>query len=643
MKKYNFIETTTNRNSNGEKTRISFWFTTEKRDIACLLYSIYIKSMMEGHILRFNIDNTKKCYVDKLESGLNKEIKRKEDSRLYKKAHLKYFKDNPIISKIFKEVSEELDKEIHNIKSLIVDITKKSPLFDSKELLKLCVDNKHYVTISAKDIYSSVININYRLDGLFSKNIEVPFNPTSTLKERIIEEVKDFEREYNINVIPKIFNSSSSDRFDKNIEILTVLKIFMKDTTVSSIELNPMVPLNTFIYTPLEYTTAPFDLDTFYLDIKVTRRIQDVEATSGYLLMREPKLGESLLHHSLMSVFSTYKLYKYEPKNNSIKINSEGIKLRPLLGNRAELVIPTRSDSIIESFSFSKICLELCKLLGKDMSKLMNCEYNIGHLIGFVYDNKISKLYDSDTLEQLNKKQEEEVYNPFINEIINIFNNSHEDQIKNFEKYGRFSKINQIKASVAYNFRNLLAELNNKYLASNIIVSDASCYLISDCELLKNPTEYSTMEAVLLNNTEKHLTQVLSLRDTLTIMLHCNTKDGKIIIRTMDVLLTKNGPIISRMLADGKVCRDTKKFASIQENLKELLGGYLYGLLKFLGKLLYIYDLLNDNERGIQYLDISRDGENIETIVDLVYSPVKDRYEDCIKRLRFNIDSCQED
>ena len=110
----------------------------------------------------------------------------------------------------------------------------------------------------------------------------------------------------------------------------------------------------------------------------------------------------------------------------------------------------------------------------------------------------------------------------------------------------------------------------------------------------------------------------------------------------MDVLLTKNGPIISRMLADGKVYRDTKKFASIQENLKELLGGYLYGLLKFLGKLLYIYDLLNDNERGIQYLDISRDGENIETIVDLVYSPVKDRYEDCIKRLRYNIDSCQE-
>ena len=83
----------------------------------------------------------------------------------------------------------------------------------------------------------------------------------------------------------------------------------MKDTTVSSIELNPMVPLNTFIYTPLEYMTAPFDLDTFYLDIKVTRRIRDVEATSGYLLMREPKLGESLLHHSLMSVYTTYKLY----------------------------------------------------------------------------------------------------------------------------------------------------------------------------------------------------------------------------------------------------------------------------------------------------------------------------------------------
>ena len=76
-----------------------------------------------------------------------------------------------------------------------------------------------------------------------------------------------------------------------------------------------------------------------------------------------------------------------------------------------------------------------------------------------------------------------------------------------------------------------------------------------------------------------------------------------------------------------------------QDNLEELLGEYLYGLLKFLGKLLYIYDLLNDDVRDIQYISITKDGETIDNVLDLVYNPVKDTYKEYIKRLRYNAES----
>ena len=205
--------------------------------------------------------------------------------------------------------------------------------------------------------------------------------------------------------------------------------------------------------------------------------------------------------------------------------------------------------------------------------------------------------------------------------------------------YGRFSKIEQIKASVAYNFRNLLAELNNRYLVSNTIVSEANCHMIADCELLKSSAEVNVIDIILFNDMGKQLTEVLSLKDKLSFIMHCTTKDGKIIIRSFDVLLTKNGPVISSMMVGGEIYRDTKMFTSIQDNLEELLGEYLYGLLKFLGKLLYIYDLLNDDVRDIQYISITKDGETIDNVLDLVYNPVKDTYKEYIKRLRYNAES----
>ena len=633
MKKYNFKETAIKRISDEEKVKISFWFTTEQRDTACITYTRYMGVMTVEHSMLFNIDDSKRYYVNKLESGLNKEIKSVEDNPDCENTIIKYFKNNPTVSRIFEQVSKELDKEVPKRKLLIVDVTKQSPMFDSKELLKLHIDNKHYVTIFAKDIYSSIINITYRLDGLFTKNMEVALNPINTLKERIIEEVKDFERENDISVMSRFLNSSASDRFIKNIDILVFLKKGRKDNTVSSIEVNPMVPCSQIQH---KYMVAPYDINEFYLDIKITRRKQGSDVTTGYVLMREHKVDE-LIHHYPILRYYTYKLYTYNPRKIVIKDNDNGAKLRSLTGKNAELVLPTRDiDYTLETFSFRKVCLELCTRLGKFVSSLMNCELNIGHLLEAVYDNRISKLYDSDILKQLNEEQESQVYAPFIDEIIDTFDNSYEDKIK---YYGRFSKIEQIKASVAYNFRNLLAELNNRYLVSNTIVSDASCYMIADCELLKRSAEVNVIDIILFNDMGKQLTEVLSLKDKLSFSMHCTAKDGKIIIRSFDVLLTKNGPVISSMMVGGEIYRDTKMFTSIQDNLEELLGEYLYGLLKFLGKLLYIYDLLNDDVRDIQYISITKDGETIDNVLDLVYNPVKDTYKEYIKRLRYNAES----
>lgn len=190
MKKINFMEVTKGNGSKGNETKVSFEFTSEDRNEACLKYSIlktlarvdtYANLMTVEHSLTFKIDDTKEYYVNKLESGLNKELRRQEREGGYDKDVLKYFKNNPTISEIFEKVSEELDKDKPKNEASIKDITKENPLFDSKELLKLCVDNKHYVTLSVDNIYECIISINYKLDGKVSKNITVPLQPSNTL------------------------------------------------------------------------------------------------------------------------------------------------------------------------------------------------------------------------------------------------------------------------------------------------------------------------------------------------------------------------------------------------------------------------------------------------------------------------------
>ena len=119
-------------------------------------------------------------------------------------------------------------------------------------------------------------------------------------------------------------------------------------------------------------------------------------------------------------------------------------------------------------------------------------------------------------------------------------------------------------------------------------------------------------------------------------MVHLNTKSGKTVIRIMEVLLTKDGPIVSSITTDKK-CTDTTKFSSVQYNLKDLLGEYLYGLLTFLGKLLYIYELLDDDaSRGVLYLNTTKDGETSENVVELTYYPVEGTYIKYLKDLRYN-------
>lgn len=51
-----------------------------------------------------------------------------------------------------------------------------------------------------------------------------------------------------------------------------MLKRFTKDTTITAVEVNPMTNAP-FVN---EYMTVPIDPRTFYLDIKVTRKVQDI-------------------------------------------------------------------------------------------------------------------------------------------------------------------------------------------------------------------------------------------------------------------------------------------------------------------------------------------------------------------------------
>ena len=644
MEKYNFVEIENGKDKiKGDGTKISFWFTSEDRKEACLVYSIfktltrvdvYTNLMTVEHSITFKLDDTRVYYVNKLECGLRDEILEQEKNGKYDKNVLAFFKDNPTISEIFEKVSDELEGNNPKKDVSIIDITKENPLFDSKELLKLFVDNKHFITLSTDNVYNCIINIKYKLEGLLTKNITVPLIPSNTLIERMIEAVKDYEKDNNVYILPKFLNESVSDRFAKNIELLKVFRRSMKDTTITSIKVNPMsnAPFQH------EFMSVPIDPRTFYLDIKVTRKVQDEEITNGYVLMREYKIGESLMHHYYLERMYMNTLYRYEP-DKKVDENDIYIKLRPLDRNGEELVISQDGyRSSLKSMSFGKVSYELCKLLGKDMEELMNAEYAIGSLIGFVYNNEIRKPYDSDVLDQINETQIREVYAPFIEEVINVFSNEYDEY---FKAFGRFSKIDQVRSSVVYNFRSLLAELNDE-LACNTIVSEAdSTITTDDCEYLRTNEVYKTIETKLSKDTGKTLTQITSLRDSLHFYIHLITKSGKTVIRIMEILLTKDGPIVSCIIGSKKY-RDTKKFKGVQDSLKMLLGDYLYGLLTFLGKLLYIYELLDNNIRNIQYINVTEDGETTENVVTLSYEPVKDIYLEYIKKLRYKIEPEEE-
>ena len=646
MKKYNFTEITQgNYSAKGKDTRISFWFTDKDRKEACITYGIYepltsdegyTSFMTIKHNIRFNLDDEKEFYVNKLDSGLKKEIERQEKSDKYNNNDvLKYFKNNPTINEIFEKVSDELDsgterKESKVKKIFIMDITKENPLFNSKELLKLCAEDKYYVTISLEDFRSKNLRVWYNLKGLGGVGIGIPVKlyPIESLTNRIIKAVSKFEKDNDIDIIPRFFNSFTSKKFDRNIEILKRITNYTKDTNITSIEINPMKVKTTF---PDDiFITVPIDPNVFYLDIKVTREKDGKENTEGYILMRERI--DSIMHHVLTARSYNIALYKYKP-GKKVKDNDVYTKLVPLKGDIEEMTLSRYNYfSSFKSLSFRKVSFELCKYLYKDVSSLVNSEYHIANLIGLIYDDKVEKPYDSVYLDRLNEDQLNNVYDPFIEEVISTFKGEYDKQIK---LYGRFSKKEQIKASVVYNFRNLLAELDDK-LYEHTVVSEADCMLITDCEVLNGPAKINTIEVKLYKDLNKSLTQITSLRDSLTFMMHMNTESGKTIIRMMEVLLTKDGPVVSSITSNKKYT-DTKKFSSVQFNIQNLLGEYLYGLLTFLGKLLYIYELLdNDVRRGVQFLNTTDDEETTESVAKISYHEVEGTYIKYLKELRYN-------
>ena len=509
--------------------------------------------------------------------------------------------------------SEELEKDETGIELPVKDITKETPLFDSKELLKLCVGNKHYVTLSTDSIYNSTINIKYELEGLPTTNISVPISPTHNLIKRIVSTIEDYEKDNNVNILQTFLMSSKYVKFVRSIELLKQFATCMKDTSVSSIELNP-------IYNNI----TKVDSKVFYLDIKVTRKIQDTEVTNGYVLMRDllPEV-KPLMHHYPFEKLYMSSLYRYDP-DKKININDSN----SLKDNMESLV---SSNNFSTNMSFGKICSELCKCLGKELTEMVNPEYHIGSILAMMYGDKVQIIYDTDVLNQLNKTQQREVYRPFIKEIIDVYNNEYDDYLKSL---GRFSKSDQVKSSIAYNFRNLLAELDNR-LVTHTIFSEADIMLITECEALNNSEDYKSIEITLSTDMTKRLTQVVSLRDNLSFFMKLKAKSGETAMVIMEVLLTKDGPIISKIISN-KDYKDTTKFSSVQDNLKTLLGYYLYGLLEFLGKILYIYNLLNGDVCEVQYINIAKDGETIYNIAELAYEPtesVGDTYVEHIKKL----------
>ena len=378
----------------------------------------------------------------------------------------------------------------------------------------------------------------------------------------------------------------------------------MKDTSVSSIELNPIYNIST-----------RNDPKVFYLDIKVTRKVLDTEVTNGYVLMRDrlPEMKPLIHHYPFEKVYMSI-LCRYNPDENI---------------NLVELLTSYRDFRT--EISFGKICLELCKCLGKELTEMVNPEYHIGSILAMVYDDKVQIVYDSDVLNQLNETQQQEVYRPFIKEIIDVCDNEYDDYLKTL---GRFSRLDQVKASIAYNFRNMLAELNDR-LVTHMVVSESDTMLITDCEALKGSEEYKSIEVTLSTDMTKRLSQVTSLRDNLSFFMNIKTKSGETAMVIMEVLLTKDGPIVSKIISN-KDYEDTKKFSSIQDNLQTLLGHYLYGLLEFLGKILYIYDLLNGDVCDVQYINITKDGETISNVVEFAYEPIEavgDVYVEHIKKL----------
>lgn len=650
MKKYNFTEMKhfNKEVKNGGETKISFWFTDEDRKEACITYGTYnniasaegyTSFMTVEHRITFKLDDEKEYYVNKLESGLKKELKRQEDDDKYGKDLLPLFKDNSTISAIFEKVSEKLDGKVSKVKEIfIMDITKENPLFNSKELLKLCAEEKYYVTISLEDFRSQNLRVWYNLKGEGGVGIGIPvaLNPTHNLINRIVEAVSKFEEDNNIDIIPRFFDAFTSKKFIKNLDILKNVDYDVRYTDITSIEINPMKVKFTF---PEDiFVTKPIDPNTFYLDIKVTREIEGIEEVKGYILMRERFNDDELIHHLTTTCPYKMTLYRYEP-GKKVKDDDVYIKLVPLKGDSGEIVLSKNNYlSSLNTLSFRKVCFELCKYLDKDVSLLMNSEYNIANLIGLIYDDKVIIPYDSVFLDKLNEEQLHYVYDPFVEEVINSFKGEYDEHIKS---YGRFSKKDQIKSSAIYNFRNLLAELDSR-LSEHIVVSESTCDLITDCKVFDGSSEFDTIEVKLYSDMRKSLTQITSLRDTLTFMVHLNTKSGKTVIRIMEVLLTKDGPIVSSITANKKY-RDTKMFSSVQDHLEDLLGEYLYGLLTFLGKLLYIYELLdNDSRRGVQYMNITKDGETTENVVELTYYPVEGTYIKYLKELRYNKEAIEE-
>lgn len=541
-------------------------------------------------------------------NGINKnnEVKKEEDTKKY---NLKYFKNHELLEKVAEELEKgETEKELP-----IKDITKETPLFDSKELLKLCVGNKHYVTLSTESIYNSIINIKYELEGLPTSNISIPVLPSCNLIERIVATVKNYEKDNNINILPEFLTSGKYTKFVRSIELLKQFNTYMKDTIVSSIELNPIYNDSTKV-----------DSKVFYLDIKVTRKVQDTEVTNGYVLMRDllPEV-KPLMHHYPFEKLYMSSLYRYDP-DKKININNSN----SLKDDMESLV---SSDNFSTNMCFGKICSELCKCLGKELTEMVNPEYHIGSILAMVYGDKVQIVYDTDVLNQLNETQQREVYRPFIKEIIDVCNNEYCDYLKTL---GRFSKLDQVKSSIAYNFRNLLAELDNR-LITHTLFSEADIMLITECEALNNSEDYKSIEVTLSTDMTKRLTQVVSLRDNLSFFMKLKAKSGETTMVVMEVLLTKDGPIISKIISN-KDYKDTTKFSSVQDNLQMLLGYYLYGLLEFLGKILYIYNLLNGDACEVQYINIAKDSETIYNVADLAYEPaesVGDAYVEHIKKL----------